>query len=185
MTATRRCERVGEVECLCTVTHADSYSERANAPADSGGRVAVTHLDDMSLGLHDPRAGPGGPRQCPARQRPVSCARPPGSGTRSAAQAHAVNLWRRRWSSRDDGRRAGGRGRRCPSRARDPARRRRSPTSLAGRSFGHIACKWDSSWLGWMAREEDGKWACLRRMFAGSDAPGRRGCYVNRSLLWR
>jgi hypothetical protein len=39
--------------------------------------------------------GPAGPRQCPARQRPVSCTRPPGSGTRSAAQSHAINPWHR------------------------------------------------------------------------------------------
>src|SRR6266571_1043040 len=36
-------------------------------------------------------ANSGAPRQCPARQRPVSCTRPPGSGTRSAAQSHAIN----------------------------------------------------------------------------------------------
>jgi transposase, IS6 family len=34
---------------------------------------------------------PGGPRQRSTRQRSVACTRPPGSGTRSTAQSHAVN----------------------------------------------------------------------------------------------
>src|SRR5258708_35815625 len=35
--------------------------------------------------------GGGGPRQCSTRQRSGACTRPPGSGTRSAAQSHAIN----------------------------------------------------------------------------------------------
>src|SRR5205823_11680766 len=43
----------------------------------------------LDFTIHVPR--PGGPRQWPTRQRSVSCTRPPGSGTRSAAQSHAIN----------------------------------------------------------------------------------------------
>src|SRR5829696_4746015 len=50
------------------------------------GTTATCRLD---FTIQVPR--PGGPRQCSIRQRSVSCARPPGSGTRSAAQSHAVN----------------------------------------------------------------------------------------------
>jgi hypothetical protein len=47
-----------------------------------------------------------------------------------------------------------------------PARHWSSLTSLASRSFGRIACKWDIGWLDWTAREEAGKRAGLGRMFA-------------------
>src|ERR1022692_3858278 len=54
---------------------------RVGAPAATACRLDFT--------IHVP--GPGGPRHCPARQRPVACTRPPGSGTPSAAQSHAAN----------------------------------------------------------------------------------------------
>jgi hypothetical protein len=50
------------------------------------------HLD---FTIHVPR--PGGPRLCSIRQRSVLCTRPPGIGTRSAAQSPAIISWRRRW----------------------------------------------------------------------------------------
>jgi hypothetical protein len=43
----------------------------------------------LDFTIHVPR--PGGSRQCSTRQRSVACSRPPGSGTRSAAQSHAIN----------------------------------------------------------------------------------------------
>jgi aminoglycoside phosphotransferase len=43
----------------------------------------------LDFTIHVPR--PGGPRHCSTRQRPVACTRPPGSGTPSAAQSHAIN----------------------------------------------------------------------------------------------
>jgi hypothetical protein len=55
-----------------------------------------------------------GPRQCPPRQRSVSFTRPPGSGTRSAAQSHAINPATSVVIRRDNRRRGGGRGRRRP-----------------------------------------------------------------------
>jgi hypothetical protein len=58
---------------------------------DSLGRVEVTERDDMPLGLHDPRAEA---RRTDAVLDPsgsVACTRPPGSGTRSTAQSHAIN----------------------------------------------------------------------------------------------
>jgi aminoglycoside phosphotransferase len=57
---------------------------------DSLGRVEVTDRDDMPLGLHDPRAEARRTEAVLDRQRSVACTRPPGSGTRSAAQSHAI-----------------------------------------------------------------------------------------------
>jgi hypothetical protein len=57
-------------------------------------------------------AADAGPRQCSTRQRSASCMRPPGSGTRSAAQSQAINPATSGGHSRDNGRRGGGRGRR-------------------------------------------------------------------------
>src|SRR5215211_6317934 len=55
----------------------------------ASGTQAPTATCRLDFTIQVPR--PGGPRQCSIRQRSVSCARPPGSGTRSAAQSHAVN----------------------------------------------------------------------------------------------
>lgn len=57
---------------------------------DSLGRVEVTGRDDMPPGLHDPRAEAQRTEAVPGPSA-VGGTRPPGSGTRSAAQSHAIN----------------------------------------------------------------------------------------------
>jgi hypothetical protein len=55
------------------------------------GRVEVTDRDDMPPGLHDPGAGVRRTEAVPALSAAGGGAKPPGSGTRSAAQSHAIN----------------------------------------------------------------------------------------------
>src|SRR5215470_17007143 len=55
------------------------------------GRVEVTGRDDMPPGLHDPRAEVRRTEAVPAPSATGGGTRPPGSGTRSAAQSHATN----------------------------------------------------------------------------------------------
>src|SRR5215212_11846536 len=55
----------------------------------SGTQAPTATTCRLDFTIQVPR--PGGPRQCSIRQRSVSCTRPPGSGTQSAAQSHAIN----------------------------------------------------------------------------------------------
>jgi hypothetical protein len=55
------------------------------------GRVEVTGRNDMPPGLHDPRAEVRRTEAVPAPSAAGGGTRPPGSGTRSAAQWHAIN----------------------------------------------------------------------------------------------
>jgi len=92
---------------------------------DSLGRVEVTDRHDMPLGCRDPRA---------EAQRAEAVPGPSAAGVvhEAAAQRDAVSRAAARdkpgdvgGHPRDKDRREGGRGRRRPSRGRDPARRRR------------------------------------------------------------
>src|SRR5215472_5276505 len=58
---------------------------------DSLGRAEATDRDDMPPGLHDPRAEARRTEAVPGRSAAGGGTRPPGSGTRSAAQSHAIN----------------------------------------------------------------------------------------------
>src|SRR5215218_5112385 len=55
----------------------------------SGTQAPTATTCRLDFTIQVPR--PGGPRQCSIRQRSVSCTRPPGSGTQSAVQSHAIN----------------------------------------------------------------------------------------------